>query len=219
LKTKDDGKSLGLGYVVFSSEEEAKNAIAEMNDKQLGGKKLSVSPAERRHQEQPANASAYWSYWTGFAGKGKGKGQGKDKGKQFMQQYMAMQSAYMAAYAQMASWQAMGATAGDEKRASTESSQAAAATDECEVPGEYTGILKYKTRYGTKKSYLSCDETYQYYASDIHIDKDVLPQGAKEGSTIKFKLAMRYGQATWESGYMTTPPAKGYPKARTASLA
>jgi len=206
-------------------EEEAKQAIADMNEKELDGKKLSVAPAERRVDDK--------SQWSGYMDPaqfyyaqmyGKGKGKGKDKGKAMMQQYFAMQAAYAAACSQM--WSANMAGGGgdggarsDEKRDSNDSSTAPAVTDEQVALGEYTGTLKYRMRYGQKKSYLISSTTYQYYGSDIHIEKNTIPTDAKDGDTIKFTVAAAFGQAKWDdkSGW-TTPYARGYPKAKTARL-
>merc|ERR1712100_52540 len=111
------------GFVIMSSEAEAHKAIADMNNKEVNGKPLNVSPAERRPQEEGD-------------GKGKGKGKGK-KGAEdmwnaqmqaamFQQQMMAMQwYSYMAG---------MGMAGGD--------SSAAAAPGESAANLEYEGSLK-----------------------------------------------------------------------------
>ena len=212
IKARDDGKPLGLGFVVMASEDEAKKAIADLNDKELNGKKLSVAPAERR-ADDTNEWSSYpdppWFYTQMMGMYGKGKGKGKDKGKAMMAQYAAMQAAYAAAYSQM--WSTSVGT-GD-------SNTTPAAIDEQVAPGEYTGVLKYRLRYGQKKSYLICQSAYQYYGSDIHIEKDTIPEEAKDGDTIRFTVASAYGEVKWndKSGW-TTPYARGYPKAKTARL-
>lgn len=61
VKFKDDGKSRGFGFVVFSSEDDSKKATAELHDREVAGKKLIVGPAERREDD-------------GKKGKGDGKG-------------------------------------------------------------------------------------------------------------------------------------------------
>jgi len=211
IKTRDDGKFLGLGFIVFTSEEEAQKAIVELNEKEFDGRKISVSPAERRIED--AQWAGYQPQATGF---GKGKGKGKDKGTAMTQQFAAMQAAYAAAYTQM--WSAnMGAGgAAEEKQAGAQSG-----TDVTEqmAPGDYTGTLKNRTRYGQKKSYLISPTTFQYYGSDIHIEKELIPDGAKDGDTVTFTVAAAYGEAKWEdkTGW-TTPYARGYPKAKTARL-
>jgi hypothetical protein len=85
VKTREDGSSRGIGFVVYEKEEDAKKAIEALHDKEIGGKKLDVKPAERRPDE------------------GQDWGKGKGKGKAMMQQYMAMQQAYWSAFAQYGS--------------------------------------------------------------------------------------------------------------------
>lgn len=213
IKTRDDGKFLGLGYIVFSSEEDAKKAIGAMHEKEFDGKKLSVVPAVRRVDDSDKD---HWSgYYNSFS---LTKGKGKGKGKAMMQQYFAMQAAYSAAYSQMWSASMAGGNT-DEKRVSNDndSSVAPAVPNEQVAPGEYTGTLKHRMRYGQKKSYIVSPTTYQYYGADIHIEKETIPTGAKDGDSIKFTVAAAYGQAKWDdkSGW-TTPYARGYPKAKTA---
>lgn len=72
VKTREDGKSRGFGFVVFQTEAEAKAAIDGMHNKDVGSKKmLSVSPAERRIGDDVVG--------DGDDARGKGKG-GKGKG-------------------------------------------------------------------------------------------------------------------------------------------
>jgi len=46
IKDKYSGRSKGFGFVEMSSEEEAKKAIAELNDKELDGRKIAVNEAK-----------------------------------------------------------------------------------------------------------------------------------------------------------------------------
>merc|ERR1719460_634884 len=72
VKTKEGGKCKGFGFVQFSSAEEASKAMADMNDKEVEGKKLAVTLAFDS-QEKGADDPK---------GKGKGKdSKGADKGK------------------------------------------------------------------------------------------------------------------------------------------
>merc|ERR1712031_97132 len=86
VKVREDGKSRGFGFVIMSSEEEANKAISEMNNKEVNGKPLNVSPAERRPQEEGDDQ-----------GKGKGKKGAEElwnaqmQAAMFQQQMMAMQ--------------------------------------------------------------------------------------------------------------------------------
>lgn len=221
VKIREDGKFLGLGFVVFASEPEAKTAIAELHEKEFDGKKLAVFLAERRVDDSNQN----YNQWSAYTPKGKGKD--KDKGKVAMQQFAAMQTAYAAAYSQM--YSASMGTAGtpiEEKRGSVDSgkrgstdSSVSVATAEQIAPGEYTGSLKFRMRYGQKKSYLVSPITFQYYGSDVYVDKEFIPNGAKDGDVMKFTVAVAYGEAKWDDKLgWTTPYAKGYPKAKTVRL-
>jgi len=86
IKTRDDGSSMGFGFVVLANEAEAKKAIAALNGKTQGGKELNVAPAERRQ--------------TDDGSKGYGKGAwGADMASQqaaWAMQFWAMQQAFMA---------------------------------------------------------------------------------------------------------------------------
>ncbi len=42
------GRSKGFGFVTIDNEEEAKKAIKEMNEKEIGGRKIKVSEARPR---------------------------------------------------------------------------------------------------------------------------------------------------------------------------
>ncbi len=53
VKDRDTGRPRGFGFVTMSSPEEAQQAIAALNGKDLGGRALSVSPARPR-QERPS---------------------------------------------------------------------------------------------------------------------------------------------------------------------
>jgi len=45
IKNKFNGRSKGFGFVTFSSEEEAEKAVAEMNEKEIEGRTLTVNKA------------------------------------------------------------------------------------------------------------------------------------------------------------------------------
>merc|ERR1719215_1978027 len=128
-----------------------------------------------------------------------------------MQQYAALQAAYETAYSQM--WAASIGPGADGK------SDSCRAVDEQCAPGEYSGTLKYRFRYGQKKSYLLSQLTFQQYGSDIHIDRELIPNGAKDGDAIKFTVEVAYGDAKWDdkSGW-AVPYLRGYPKATSAIL-
>jgi RNA recognition motif-containing protein len=52
ISNKFSGRSKGFGFVTFSSDEDAKTAIKEMNDKEVEGRKLKVNEA-RPMEERP----------------------------------------------------------------------------------------------------------------------------------------------------------------------
>merc|ERR1719502_1875411 len=74
LKTKEGGKCKGFGFIAYATADEASKAIAEMNDKEVEGKKLAVTLAFDS-QEKGAEKG------KGKDGKGTEKGKGKGKGK------------------------------------------------------------------------------------------------------------------------------------------
>ncbi len=49
---KFSGRSKGFGFVTFASEESAAKAIAEMNDKEVGGRKIAVNEAKPFNPEE-----------------------------------------------------------------------------------------------------------------------------------------------------------------------
>jgi len=164
IKTYDDGSSRGFGFVILANEEEGKKAIAELNGKNIDGKELNVSPAERRATNDDA-------------GKGQGKGkQGMDMASQqaaWMMQFWAMQQAYMAQSMQGGAWNqgmwgADGAAGGSQ---------------------EYEGSLKSisaKNGYG----FIVCAETYSVYKRDVYIDQELLPAGAKPTDRLRFTVTI-----------------------------
>jgi RNA recognition motif-containing protein len=60
LKTNHKGESLGYGYVLFDNEESAKNAIENMNNKEINGKNLQVDifkNKEKRNENKDDNCN------------------------------------------------------------------------------------------------------------------------------------------------------------------
>jgi len=163
IKTKDDGSSKGFGYVILKDEDEAKKAIEALNDKEIGGKKLQVVPAERRATDDMMMPG----------GKGKGKGM-QDYGwasaqaaqAAWMAQFFAMQQMY-------AGWNPQAPWGGADQSGAK----------------EYEGSLKSisaKNGYG----FIVCGETHALYSRDVYIDKELLPEGAKPKDRIKFTVTM-----------------------------
>lgn len=53
LKDKFSGRSKGFGFVTFANDEDAKKAIAAMNDKDIEGRKLKVNEAKPFDPDAP----------------------------------------------------------------------------------------------------------------------------------------------------------------------
>ena len=53
ISDKFSGRSKGFGFVTFKDEEGAKKAIAEMNDKEVEGRKLKVNEAKPMEDRPP----------------------------------------------------------------------------------------------------------------------------------------------------------------------
>lgn len=54
IKDKFSGRSKGFGFITINDEESAKKAISEMNEKEVEGRKLTVSEAKPREEgERP----------------------------------------------------------------------------------------------------------------------------------------------------------------------
>ncbi len=56
ITDKFNGRSKGFGFVTFKDEEAGKKAVAEMHEKELEGRKLTVSEAKAR-EDTPKNDS------------------------------------------------------------------------------------------------------------------------------------------------------------------
>eukprot|EP00929_Paragymnodinium_shiwhaense_P024278 TRINITY_DN14994_c0_g1_i1.p1 TRINITY_DN14994_c0_g1~~TRINITY_DN14994_c0_g1_i1.p1 ORF type:complete len:304 (+),score=116.88 TRINITY_DN14994_c0_g1_i1:78-989(+) len=213
VKTREDGKSRGFGFVIFSSEEEAQKAISEMHDKEHNGKKLSVAPAERRPQEDVPLGLG------GGMGKGKGKGKGGMAEQQTMMQQqqaaMAMQQQYqfmvmqqyqlqMAAMMQQQQqlqqqqqpigWEQGGtwyppAAAGDVGGA------AAGAAETTMYEGSVKSINKNRS-YG----FICCKATHDLYGRDVYLEGSLMPESLKPADRIKFQVTLsdkKHPRASW----------------------
>ncbi len=53
ISDKFSGRSKGFGFITFKDEESAKKAIAEMNDKEIEGRKLKVNEAKPMEDRPP----------------------------------------------------------------------------------------------------------------------------------------------------------------------
>eukprot|EP00928_Gymnodinium_smaydae_P053510 TRINITY_DN37488_c0_g1_i1.p1 TRINITY_DN37488_c0_g1~~TRINITY_DN37488_c0_g1_i1.p1 ORF type:complete len:385 (+),score=132.49 TRINITY_DN37488_c0_g1_i1:87-1241(+) len=203
IKTQDNGKSRGFGFVIMSTEEEGKKAIEAMNGKEVSGKTLVVVPAERRQVPEGTDA-ADGKGSKGNVAKGKGKDAGKGKGSfdALAQQQQAAAAAYVQQYQQymylMASYyqQQQAAAAGG---AYPYSPPAGAASGE----QQYEGSLK---SLSTKKGYgfIVNSETFKLYERDVYVDKDVLPEGAQVADRFIFTVELN---------------EKGHPRAKTCQFA
>lgn len=171
VKLKDDGKSRGFGFVIFSTEEDGRKAMAEMDGKEVGrgGGKITVVPAERRVDEEE----------DVMGGKGKGKKGAAmgDPAQQaayaaYMQQMMMMQhAAYMHSAAMWGN-----PYAGFNPM----------------TPGEYEGTIKSLIAKG--HGFIECAQTFMLYNCDIYIDLTTVPKGASVGSRVRFTVAANPGE-------------------------
>lgn len=59
LMDRTSGRSRGFGFVEMESEDEAHRAIAQLNDKELQGRRISVSEARERTGPPPARSPGF----------------------------------------------------------------------------------------------------------------------------------------------------------------
>ena len=52
ISDRYSGRSKGFGFVTFSSDDEAKKAVDEMNGKEVGGREIKVSEAKAKEEGQ-----------------------------------------------------------------------------------------------------------------------------------------------------------------------
>lgn len=71
ISDKYSGRSKGFGFVTFANDEDAKKAIAEMNDKEVQGRQLKVNEAQPMDPNRPKRS---------FGGSRGGFGGGRDRG-------------------------------------------------------------------------------------------------------------------------------------------
>jgi len=57
ISDRYSGRSKGFGFVTFSSEDEAKKAVDEMNGKEVGGREIKVSEAKAREDGEYSKAA------------------------------------------------------------------------------------------------------------------------------------------------------------------
>ena len=56
---RETGRSRGFGFVEMSNDDEAKKAIAELNDKEVSGRNLSINEARPKQERTPRRDSRY----------------------------------------------------------------------------------------------------------------------------------------------------------------
>ena len=78
VQDRTTGKSRGFGFVEMASQEEARKAVAELHQSELGGRRLTVNEA-RPMEERPRGGGGGGGYRGGGGGGGGGGGRG-DRG-------------------------------------------------------------------------------------------------------------------------------------------
>lgn len=173
----NEGKSRGFGFVIFSTEEDAKKAIEAMHDKEHNGKKLNVMPAERRAEEPAAK------------GKGKGKGGADTQMAMFQQQQMAYQYAqmqqYVLAHQYLMAQQAQQYAGGYDPHGTWFPPAAPAADANATYEGSIKSINKYN-----KYAFIVCRTTHELYGRDIYLEGSMFPEGMKQSSRVKFGVEL-----------------------------
>ena len=69
IKNKFSGRSKGFGFVTFSNDEEGTKAIADMNGKEIEGRKLTVNEATPFNPDAPRKPFHRDGNRSGFAGR------------------------------------------------------------------------------------------------------------------------------------------------------
>lgn len=226
VKAREDGSSRGFGFVILSNEHEANQAMEQLDNRAVGGKSLSVSPAQRR---QPAEVEA-----AAKGGKGKGKTKTSKGGEEHAAQdpFVSAMMQQMFLQMQLQQFQAamgMGALGGGmggmtpEQAALTSAyaNPAAAFSNPYANPfgsGVSAAALSaaseqpQQVHYGTLKSsstkngygFIECPQTWMSYARDVYVDIHLLPAGVKPGMPVKFTINVNQ---------------KGHPKAASVEFA
>ncbi len=74
ISDRETGRSRGFGFVEFSTDEDAALAVQNWNEKELGGRKLTVNEAQERSRGGGDGRS-------GSSDRGRGDGRGDGRGK------------------------------------------------------------------------------------------------------------------------------------------
>ena len=75
IKNKFSGRSKGFGFVTFAKEEDAKKAIAELNEKEVEGRKMTVKEATPFNPDAPRPRRSFGGERRGgFGGERRGGG-------------------------------------------------------------------------------------------------------------------------------------------------
>jgi cold-inducible RNA-binding protein len=73
MMDRETGRPRGFGFVTMSSAEEAQNAIAALNGKQMDGRELTVNVAKPREERPAGGGGGRRDYGGGGGGGGRGR--------------------------------------------------------------------------------------------------------------------------------------------------
>lgn len=71
MMDRETGRPRGFGFVTMSTAEEAQNAIAALNGKQMDGRDLTVNVAKPREERPPGGGGGRREYGGGGGGRGR----------------------------------------------------------------------------------------------------------------------------------------------------
>jgi len=83
LKDKFSGRSKGFGFVTFKEDADANKAVAEMNDKEVEGRKIKVNEARPLDPNSPRPPRRDFGNRRSFGNRGFGNREGGERQRRF----------------------------------------------------------------------------------------------------------------------------------------